>query len=239
MKNSISILKNMKYNLKKKNKPFFNNSYELLQWNQKQGIQRTKDIIKKNKDSMIKRNFKLSGIRELHKNCTFDNYKIECTGQKTAVDRSREYVEEFEKNISNFIFSGLPGTGKNHLTAAIGKELILQGKSFLIVTISDLMSSIKNNFINSSSEENLINKLSIVDLLVIDEIGIQIESRYEKIIINQIIDRRSSSKLKTGILSNLDISGMIELLGERVIDRMRLGKGFWVCFNWSSYRSRV
>ena len=66
----------------------------------------------------------------------------------------------------------------------------------------------------------------------------QSESRYEKVIINQIVDRRSSSKRPTGMLSNLDPAGMNTLLGERVMDRMRLGNSLWVRFDWESYRSR-
>lgn len=240
MKNSFKILKNMNFNLNKNNKhPYFKNSFELLKWNQDQAIKNTIDLIKLNRKNKIENSLKSSGIKSLHINCTFDNYHVECEGQQIALNRSREYVLEFENSISNFIFSGRPGTGKNHLTSAMGKELIFKGKSFLIITISDLMSNIKNTFVNNISEESLINKLSSVDLLVIDEIGVQIESKYEKIIMNQIIDRRSSSKLKTGLLSNLDIIGMSNLLGERVIDRMRLGKGFWVCFTWNSYRARI
>ena len=78
-----------------------------------------------------------------------------------------------------------------------------------------------------------------MDLLVIDEIGMQTESRYEKVIINQIVDRRSSSKRPTGMLTNLPIKEMNALLGERVMDRMRLGNSLWVNFDWDSYRSRV
>ena len=78
-----------------------------------------------------------------------------------------------------------------------------------------------------------------IDLLVIDEIGMQTESRYEKVIINQIVDRRSSSKRPTGMLTNSNMDEMNKLLGERVMDRMRLGNSLWVIFNWESYRSRV
>lgn len=78
--------------------------------------------------------------------------------------------------------------------AAICNELLLRGKSVLIITVADIMSAMKDTFGNrETSEEQLLNDLSMVDLLVIDEIGMQTESRYEKVIINQIVDRRSSS----------------------------------------------
>ena len=141
---------------------------------------------------------------------------------------------------ASFVFSGRPGTGKNHLAAAIGNHLILRGKSVLIVTVADLMSIIKGSFSGGDrTEEHLLHDFSTVDLLVIDEIGMQTESRYEKVIINQIVDRRSSSKRPTGMLTNLNHAEMVKLLGERVMDRMRLGQSLWVSFNWESYRGRV
>ena len=143
----------------------------------------------------MQRTFNRSGIRPLHQNCSFENYRVECEGQMNALSRARQYVEEFDGNIASFIFSGKPGTGKNHLAAAICNELLLRGKSVLIITVADIMSAMKETFGNrETSEEQLLNDLSKVDLLVIDEIGMQTESRYEKVIINQIVDRRSSSK---------------------------------------------
>ncbi len=129
----------------------------------------------------MQRTFNRSGIRPLHQNCSFENYRVECEGQMNALSKARQYVEEFDGNIASFIFSGKPGTGKNHLAAAICNELLLRGKSVLIITVADIMSAMKDTFRNSgTSEEQLLNDLSNVDLLVIDEIGVQTESKYEK-----------------------------------------------------------
>ena len=76
----------------------------------------------------MQRTFNRSGIRPLHQNCSFENYRVECEGQMNALSKARQYVEEFDGNIASFIFSGKPGTGKNHLAAAICNELLLRGK---------------------------------------------------------------------------------------------------------------
>ena len=221
--------------------PKFTSGEELLAWNQEQGRLRSESIVRENRAMKMQRVMGRSGIRELHMNCSFDNYRVENEGQRRALTMARQYADDFEGSIASFVFSGRPGTGKNHLAAAIGNDLILRGKSVLIVTVADLMSSMKGTFSGGSdvTEERLLQDLSSVDLLVIDEIGMQSESRYEKVIINQIVDRRSSSKRPTGMLSNLDPAGMNTLLGERVMDRMRLGNSMWVRFDWESYRSRV
>ncbi|STW09517.1 DNA replication protein DnaC [Klebsiella grimontii] len=41
------------------------------------------------------------------------------------------------------------------------------------------------------------------------------------------------------MLTNSTMDEMNKLLGERVMDRMRLGNSLWVNFNWDSYRDRV
>ena len=211
-----------------------------MAWQQEQGRQRSAAIVRENQAMKMQRTFKRSGIRELHMNCAFDNYLVECEGQRIALERAQKYVDEFDGNIASFVFSGNPGTGKNHLAAAICNALLLHGKTVMIITVADIMSAMKETFSNrETSEEQLLNDLSNVDLLVIDEIGMQTESRYEKVIINQIVDRRSSSKRPTGMLTNSNMDEMNKLLGERVMDRMRLGNSLWVIFNWESYRSRV
>ncbi|QCI24685.1 DNA replication protein DnaC [Buchnera aphidicola (Rhopalosiphum padi)] len=222
-------------------KPKFESDQDLLAWNQEQGRLSSESILRENKAMKMQRVLGRSGIRELYMNCSFENYRIEHDGQRKVLKAAKRYAEEFNENIASFIFSGRPGTGKNHLASAIGNYLILHGKSILIVTVADLMSNMKGTFSGTSNitEENLLHNLSSVDLLMIDEIGMQTESRYEKVIINQIVDRRSSSKRSTGMLSNLDHKGMKSLLGERVIDRMRLGNSLWLTFEWDSYRQYV
>ncbi|CUR53003.1 DNA replication protein DnaC [Buchnera aphidicola] len=236
-----NFLKKLKKIIPTHIEPKFYTDQELLLWNQKQGILSSERIIQKNKAMKIQKIFGRSGIRELYLNCSFENYKIHHSGHQKVLYEAKKYAKEFNNNIASFIFSGRPGTGKNHLASAIGNYLILHGKSVLIVTVADLMSNMKSTFNGSSvmTEENLLHNLSTVDLLMIDEIGIQTESRYEKIIINQIVDRRSSSKRSTGMLSNLDHLGMKALLGERVIDRMRLGNSLWLTFEWESYRKYI
>ena len=190
MKNVGDLMKRLQKMMPAHIEPAFKTGEELLAWQKEQGRLRSEALERENRAMKMQRTFNRSGIRPLHQNCSFDNYRVECEGQMNALARARQYVEEFDGNIASFIFSGKPGTGKNHLAAAICNEL-------------------------------------------------QTESRYEKVIINQIVDRRSSSKRPTGMLTNSNMEEMNKLLGERVMDRMRLGNSLWVIFNWESYRHRV
>lgn len=241
MCNSIYLINRIKSIIPSHIKPKFLNEKDLLNWNKKQGYLSSKSILRKNKALKMQKILENSGIQKLYINCSFSNYKISNPGQEKVLNSSKKYVINFEKDFSNFIFSGNPGTGKNHLASAIGNYLILHGKKILLITIANLMSKIKNTFNknNESSESLLIDKICKMDLLIIDEIGIQKSSEYEKIVIHQIIDRRSSSKKSTGILSNLNYQELHKLLGERIIDRMKLGNSIWLNFYWKSYRPYV
>ncbi|HCB2945249.1 TPA: ATP-binding protein, partial [Klebsiella pneumoniae] len=164
------IMKRLRKMMPKTVEPAFNSPEELLQWQREQGQLRSEALERENRAMKMQRTFNRSGIRPLHQNCSFDNYLVECEGQMKALMLARQYVEEFEGNIASFIFSGKPGTGKNHLAAAICNDLLLRGKSVLIITVADIMSSMKDTFGNrNTSEEQLLNDLSKVDLLVIDE----------------------------------------------------------------------
>ena len=72
-----------------------------------------------------------------------------------ALSKARQYVEEFD-NIASFIFSGREPAKPSG--GGICNELLLRGKSVLIITVADVMSAMKDTFRNSgTSEEQLLN----------------------------------------------------------------------------------
>ena len=86
------------------------------------------------------------------------------------------------------------------------------------------------------------------DLLILDEIGLQRNNDNERLALNQIIDKRIGCMKPTGMLTNLPavcnkpvgdpewFENMNNLLGVRIMDRMRSNGGKWISFNWESYR---
>lgn len=69
--------------------------------------------------------------------------------------------------------------------------------------------------------------------------AIQRGSSGEKVILNQVIDRRLSSMRPVGILTNLNYESLRETLGIRILDRLQMDGGMWVNFEWDSYRKNV
>ncbi len=77
-----------------------------------------------------------------------------------------------------------------------------------------------------------------LDLLVIDEIGVQSGTDNERKILFEIIDSRYLQMAPTILLSNLEQTQVIDLVGERVVDRMYENKGGVLTFNWPSHRAQ-
>ena len=179
-----------------------------------------------------------SGIPPLHQDCTIENYQVHCPEQQHVCDFSRWFIDEFRNNQgSSFVFSGESGTGKNHLAAAICNELIQCGQTCLIITITELMIKIRRSYDDDSgtNEDDLIKALVNLDLLIIDEIGLQRKSTAENILINQIIDQRLCNLKPTGILTNLNKTDFMEMVGVRVDRRLKEKKGKWLKFNWECH----
>jgi len=180
-----------------------------------------------------------SGILPLHQSCSIENFSVTDQVQAFARDFSNNYIKYFNYNKgTGFIFSGGTGTGKNHLAAAICNSLMAQGKTCMVITVTELMIKMRKCYGDSPeySEDEFIKQLISFDLLVLDEIGLQKGSDHEKIILNQIIDQRIGNLKPVGVLTNLDHNHVKDILGERIFDRLKSNNSQWIPFNWSSYR---
>lgn len=172
---------------------------------------------------------------------TFDTYRVGNEAQQQNLDTLREYAERFPEYRSSgggLILCGRTGTGKTHLVTALGREVIERhGMSFLFVTANKIFTAIKNTYGNTEKRESdVYDALAGVDLLAIDEIGVQKGSDFELNVLFEVINRRYEDMLPTILLSNLAKDEIKAAVGDRVMDRMRQG-GRMIVFDWESARA--
>ena len=168
---------------------------DLMKIREEGAIEASEAITKQREEAALKSILGRSGILPLHQNCTIENFEVNDHLQAFARDFAKNYIERFNNNFGTcFVFSGGTGTGKNHLSAAICNSLMLQGKTCLIVTVTELMIRMRKCYGDNAeySEDEFIKQLINFDLLVLDEIGLQKGSDHEKIILNQVIDQPRS-----------------------------------------------
>ncbi|HBB6732331.1 TPA: ATP-binding protein [Salmonella enterica] len=217
----------------------FRTPEEWREWQLAEGRRSCEEINRQNRQLRVEKILNRSGIQPLHRQCSFANYRVQNDGQRYALSQAKSIAGELESGCTNFAFSGKPGTGKNHLAAAIGNHLLKNGKTVIVVTVADVMSALHASYDDGQSGEKFLRELCVVDLLVLDEIGIQRDTKNEQVVLHQIVDRRTASMRSVGMLTNLSYGAMKALLGERVMDRMTMNGGRWVNFNWESWRLNV
>ena len=214
---------------------------ELMAWQQEEGKKSAKQVADMNRQARIEKILGRSGIQPLHRDCGFKNYLVEMEEQQQAVEAAKAYLNNFGTTHGGFVFSGNVGTGKNHLATAIVRNLIGKNKTAAIITVAELCQKFRATFDKNSpvKEADLMRDVCRLDLLVLDEVGVQkaTNNDFEINLLSQIIDRRQLQLKPTGMLTNLTHAEMFGLLGERIMDRQTNG-GMWVPFTWGSYRSR-
>ncbi|EJP3978252.1 ATP-binding protein [Salmonella enterica] len=214
----------------------YRNADEWREWLQAEERRRSAEIERQNRQARAEKIFGRSGIRDLYRRCSFANYRVVNDGQRHARSQAKSIAESLcDDEFTSFVFSGTTGTGKNHLAAAIGNRLLARGKTVMIVTLADVILGVRACYDRGKSEEDFLTGLCDVDLLVLDEVGVQRDTKNEFVILNQIVDRRTA----VGVLTNLNFDDLKKLAGERVTDRLRMNGGRWVIFNWESWRQNV
>jgi DNA replication protein DnaC len=171
---------------------------------------------------------------------TFDNFRVNSQGQAAALSVAKEYAENFKKHQKNgtgLIFSGLPGTGKSHLAAAI-LQGVMPDNAGLYITCMGLIRAVRGTWRKDSekSESEVLRSFCNVPLLVLDEIGVQYGTDGEQTIIFDVLDRRYREMRPTILLTNQATAGFKEFIGERSFDRL-VETSRWVAFDWESYRA--
>lgn len=169
---------------------------------------------------------------------SFENFKADTDAKLRAGTIARDFAEGFERCTSRgqgLIFSGKPGTGKSHLAAAILQALI--PRDVLYATCLDLIRMVRETWRKDSpqSERQVLTMLGDLDLLVIDEMGVQYGTDGEQTIMFDVLDLRYRAMKPTILLTNQDAEGLKGYLGERTYDRLRETSKL-VLFDWDSYR---
>ncbi len=177
-----------------------------------------------------------AGISKRNLFKTFDDYHCKTEGQAKAKSDVIKFRDSFPCE-NSLLFIGGVGTGKTLLASALIDSLI-DDYNCGIIKVIDIVRQLKATWSRDSdeSEEKVLARFINVDLLIIDEVGSQFGSDTEKLFIFDIIDGRYADMKPTILISNLDIQGVTDAVGERCIDRLRDGGGAMIAFDWASER---
>lgn len=173
---------------------------------------------------------------------TFDTFVADSEAKQRALTVAREFAENFDEHYragSSLVFLGKPGTGKSHLAAAI-LQAIMPAHCGLYVTCMQVVRAVRNSWRKDSerSEAEVFAEFARVPLLVMDEVGVQYGTEGEQTVLFEVLDRRYREMTPTLLLTNQNMPGLKQFLGERVHDRLA-ETARAVVFDWESYRKQA
>lgn len=135
-------------------------------------------------------------------------------------------VKRLEPLADSLYITGVRGTGKTHLAAAILRERVLDRRPHVSdiawISVPDLLLKIRATFRDRSeqSESGIIEEYSDCKLLVLDDMGVEKTSEWSLQTLYTIIDRRYREERQTIITSNLSLDELAEKLDDRIASRL-------------------
>lgn len=185
---------------------------------------------------LIEKSYEKSNLKRVVKN-TFENFNLDYYSEekKNGISPKEkvtnlyndliEYVENFEKikneSHNSIMLTGKPGVGKTHLSEAVGNALIKNGYTVLYQTANNIFSKlVEYKFGEAKKYNDYIENIITVDLLIIDDLGIESINapRIEEMF--TIINERMIRNNPIIISTNLSIQDIINTYGDRIISRI-------------------
>lgn len=166
--------------------------------------------------------------------CTFDNFILDYYSQMPnengivpreratkVFDTCRKYAQNFSLESKNLLFVGGAGLGKTHLSLAIMNVVINKGYYVCYGTSQNICDDLQSEqFGRTDNITYTKNQVLNCDLLVLDDLGTEIDNQYSIATLYNIINTRILSGKPTIISTNYNINAFEEKYDKRITSRL-------------------
>lgn len=183
------------------------------------------------RQEVLGRKFQYAKIPPRYEEKTYADYKVDSLN-KPAVDFAKTFPGN---NYRGAFFYGGVGTGKTFLAALIAQDFIRAGKTVLFEKVADLLTEFYAVYRGEgANEDTLLKNLYEVDLLVLDDFGLEKATQFVGVTLCKILDSRyNKDNAMTIITSNYSL----EQIEARLNNPSDLLKGDF-CLNGSRIYDR-
>lgn len=165
--------------------------------------------------------------------CSFDNFDLSKYSDtpdengiipreraEKIVDAAHRYAQNFSLSSKNLLFLGGPGLGKTHLSLAIVNVVINRGFSVCYGTSQNICEDLQSEQFGRDGGEYKKRRVLDCDLLVIDDLGTEIDNQYSVATLYNIINSRILAKKPTVISTNYDFRVLENKYDKRITSRI-------------------
>lgn len=132
----------------------------------------------------------------------------------------KKYAEDFHLPCSGILMSGGTGLGKTHLSLAIGNEIIRKGYSVIYGSAPDLFRKVEKEHFNKAIETDTMQLLQDCDLLIIDDLGAEFDSKFYLSVFYGLLNTRMNAGKPIVLNTNFTLTELQNRYGGRIMSRL-------------------
>jgi len=188
------------------------------------------------KQKLVEAYYSLSNIKGILQEENFDNFDSRCfspaiveaeglsqlTNMQAVYRMATDFVQDFNVKFDNLLLYGRTGLGKTFICHCIAKDLLDAGHTVLYITAPRLFKIIEDYRFNRDSmsePEEMLDAVSDVDLLIVDDLGAEFVTVVTSSALFDIINQRLLAKKPMVISSNLSPHELERHYSERIVSR--------------------
>lgn len=174
------------------------------------------------KDAMQKNRLKFADIPTEFTGLTINSFDVNCyesDANSLLARKAKQMVANYILNFDDFeqkgkgiyFYSETRGSGKTRIAVSLGNVLLNTiGRQVKFMTSIDLLQEIKNTYNKEAeyTESQIINAITNVDVLIIDDIGVENRTSWVNEMLFGIFDNRMKYKKITIFTSNCEIENL-------------------------------
>ncbi len=190
------------------------------------------------KQAMVDLLYSQSNIHEVLKQENFDTFDIRYYSEQkdrrlgisprenmqSIVNTCRDFISHFDEQTRNLLFYGDTGVGKTFLTNCIARELLDTSHTVIYLTAFHLVDILQSNTFGSDdmddSGENMFDYILDCDLLIIDDLGTELNNSFVTSQLFLCINERLLAGKSTIISTNLSLDELQNEYSERIFSRL-------------------
>jgi DNA replication protein DnaC len=147
------------------------------------------------------------------------------SNMQKVVAGCKNFIKHFNKSNDNLLLLGNTGVGKTFLANCIAKELLDHGNTVIYLTAFRLFDILEKHKFGKDEESsyNASNQFDYIldcDLLIIDDLGTELNNSFTNSQLYLIINERLLRQKSTIISTNLSLTNINTTYGERIFSRI-------------------
>ena len=162
-------------------------------------------------------------IPRRYRDVSFDRAPITDIEPQVVVRETRRFVEDLDAQLDDgrgLWFVGPPGTGKTTLAMVVSRAALAAGRSVAIYSLPRLLNEIRETHRSDRSHVDLLDRLTAVDLLHIDDVGAERTTDWVLEELYSIVNARYEDRRSMVITTNLDHDELSAQISERTVSRL-------------------